>query len=79
MNEAKKLLGNKIDFASDPYEALENADAMVLLTEWAEFHIPEFKRIGDQMKEKVIFDGRNIYDPNEMKKLGFKYFGIGRR
>jgi len=79
MNEAKKQLGNKIEYASDPYEALTNADALALMTEWSEFHLPDFNKMADLMKHKVIFDGRNIYDPVEIKKQGFKYFGIGRK
>jgi UDPglucose 6-dehydrogenase len=79
MDEAKKQLGNRIDFTSDPYDALIDVDAMALMTEWAEFHLPEFNRMAGLMKGKVIFDGRNIYDPAELKKHGFKYFGIGRR
>ena len=79
MNEAKKLLGNKIEFLSNPYEAVSGADALALMTEWSEFHLPDFNRMADLMKGKVIFDGRNIYDPAELKRMGFKYFGIGRR
>jgi UDPglucose 6-dehydrogenase len=52
---------------------------MVLMTEWSEFHLPDFRKMASLMKEKVIFDGRNIYDPASIKKMGFKYFGIGRR
>jgi UDPglucose 6-dehydrogenase len=79
MDEARKLFGKKIVLASDPYEALKGADAMALMTEWSEFHLPDFKKMAGLMKNKVIFDGRNIYNPEEIKKLGFKYFGIGRR
>jgi len=79
MHEAKKQLGDKIEFCSDPYEAIEGADAMALMTEWSEFHLPEFSRMAELMKSKVIFDGRNIYDPAELKRLGFTYYGIGRR
>ncbi|MEI8226165.1 MAG: UDP-glucose/GDP-mannose dehydrogenase family protein [Bacteroidota bacterium] len=79
MHEAKKQVGNKIEYANDPYEAVINVDAMALMTEWSEFHLPDFNRMADLMKCKVIFDGRNIYDPAELKRLGFKYFGIGRR
>ena len=79
MNEARKLLNNSIEYAADQYEALIDADAMVLVTEWAEFHLPDFIKMANIMKSKVIFDGRNIYDPEELKRLGFKYFGIGRR
>jgi UDPglucose 6-dehydrogenase len=79
MEETGKLLGDKIVFCSDPYEALEGADAMVLMTEWSEFHLPDFRKIALLMKGKAIFDGRNIYDPASIKKMGFKYYGIGRR
>ena len=79
MDEARKVLGNKIEYVSDPYEAVNGADGLALMTEWAEFHLPDFKKMSDIMKSKVIFDGRNIYDPVELKSLGFKYFGIGRR
>jgi UDPglucose 6-dehydrogenase len=79
INETKKLLGESIEYTSDPYEALINVDAVALMTEWSEFHLPDFNRMGELMKSKVIFDGRNIYDPAQLRALGFKYFGIGRR
>jgi len=79
IGETKKLLGNKIEYASDQYEALTNAEALVLMTEWSEFHLPDFNRMTELMKGKVIFDGRNIYDPEQIRKTGFTYFGIGRR
>ncbi len=79
MNETRKKLGKKISYAADPYEALNDADAMALMTEWSEFHIPDLKKMAGIMKGKVIFDGRNIYDPAVIKKMGFEYFGIGRR
>jgi UDPglucose 6-dehydrogenase len=79
MDETKKHLGNKIEYASDPYETLINADAMALMTEWAEFHLPDFQKMASLMKSRAIFDGRNIYEPAELKNHGFKYFGIGRR
>jgi UDPglucose 6-dehydrogenase len=79
MDEAKKLFGKRITFAGDMYEAVSQADALALMTEWPEFRIPELEKIASMMKGRVIFDGRNIYDPAEMKKAGFSYFGIGRR
>ncbi|HPR10759.1 MAG TPA: UDP-glucose/GDP-mannose dehydrogenase family protein [Bacteroidales bacterium] len=79
MKEAEKVLGKKIFYAYDPYEAVRGADAMVLMTEWSEFHLPDFRNMGKIMKEKVIFDGRNIYNPEEIRNMGFTYFGIGRR
>jgi UDPglucose 6-dehydrogenase len=62
----------------DQYQALENADAMVLVTEWKAFRRPDFSRMGQLLNEKIIFDGRNQYDPEEMAELGFEYHGIGR-
>ncbi len=79
MNEAKSQLGSRIRYAAGPYEALGGADAMVLMTEWSEFHLPDYNRMSALMKGKVIFDGRNIYDPAELKRLGWVYYGIGRR
>jgi UDPglucose 6-dehydrogenase len=79
INETRKLLGPRIEYTSDPYEALVNVDAVALMTEWSEFHLPDFNRMAELMKGKVIFDGRNIYDPTQLRKLGFTYFGIGRR
>lgn len=79
INETKKLLGNRIEYYTDPYEVLNDVDAVCLMTEWSEFHLPDFGRMSEIMKSKVIFDGRNIYDPAELKRLGFEYFGIGRR
>jgi UDPglucose 6-dehydrogenase len=79
MHETMKLLGNKIEYSSDQYEAIRNVDAMVLMTEWSEFHLPDFEKMSSLMKQKVIFDGRNIYNPVQIKNLGFNYFAIGRR
>ncbi len=79
MEETRRLLGDRIEYASDPYEVVAGADALALMTEWSEFHLPDFVKLAGLMKNKVIFDGRNIYNPDELKKLGFKYFGIGRR
>ncbi|HKK41452.1 MAG TPA: UDP binding domain-containing protein, partial [Bacteroidales bacterium] len=79
MEETKKVLGDRIEYATDPYEVVMGVDALALMTEWAEFHLPDFSRLAELMNNKVIFDGRNIYDPVELKNLGFKYYGIGRR
>jgi UDPglucose 6-dehydrogenase len=79
MDETKNLFGNRIFYASDPYEALNDADAMALMTEWPEFRLPDFEKISKLMKGNVVFDGRNIYDPKEIKNAGFMYYGIGRR
>jgi len=79
MNETKHKIGDKIDFAKDQYEALKNADCMVMVTEWKEFRFPDFQKMKSLMKNPVIFDGRNIYDKEELKKYGFQYFCIGMK
>jgi UDPglucose 6-dehydrogenase len=79
MHEAKRTLGDRVAFCARSYEALEGADALVVVTEWNEFREPDFERIKTLLKRPVIFDGRNIYDPGEMKRLGFEYQGLGRR
>lgn len=80
MNEAKRILGNLEGFilCSDEYEALKGADAMLLITEWRQFRYPDFKRIRAELKEAVIFDGRNQYEPKALREMGFTYYGIGR-
>ncbi|SFE76757.1 UDP-glucose dehydrogenase family protein [Thermophagus xiamenensis] len=78
MNEAKKEFGNTIQYGQDPYDVLIDADGLLLLTEWPEFRIPNYKVMAKLMNHKVVFDGRNIYDAAEMEEKGFDYFGIGR-
>ncbi len=79
LDEAKRRLGtDTVSFVDDQYEALIDADALVIVTEWSEFKMPKFKIVEKLLKEKVIFDGRNIYDPEEIKELGFTYHCIGR-
>ena len=79
MDETKKVFGVSIEYCKDQYEAIENVDAMVLMTEWSDFRLPSFGKMSKIMKGNVIFDGRNIYDPEEIRKNNFIYFGIGRR
>ncbi len=78
MDETKRILGDKIEYATDQYEALIDTDALVLITEWPEFRMPNFRVIEKLLKKKVIFDGRNIYDMEEMEENGFVYYAIGR-
>lgn len=78
-DEAKKIFSDRIDYAARSYDALDGASALLVLTEWNEFRRPDFDRIKELLKEPVIFDGRNIYDPLDLKKLGFEYFSIGRK
>jgi UDPglucose 6-dehydrogenase len=79
MNEAKRILGNKINFAKDMYEALIGADALAVITEWSEFRLPNFKVMEKLMSRKVLFDGRNIFDLEQVEDFGFNYLSIGRR
>jgi UDPglucose 6-dehydrogenase len=79
MPEAKARLGNKVYFATDPYDAATGADALLLVTEWAEFRLPDWEEVSKRLKRMVVFDGRNIYDPLELRRMGFEYYGIGRR
>ena len=67
------------DYAASPYDALEGADALCVVTEWNEFRHPDFERMRSLMKSPVVFDGRNVFDPARMRERGFTYFGIGRR
>lgn len=78
IENARCILGDRVRYARSVYDALEGADALVLVTEWTEFREPDFPRIADIMKDKVVFDGRNIFNPKKLKKLGFTYYGIGR-
>jgi len=80
IKEAKKVFGNNpfIKYFNDQYQALGNADALVLITEWRQFRHPDFQKIKNRLKQKVIFDGRNQYDPEKTKANGFTYFCIGK-
>lgn len=79
LKEAKKVLGDKITYSENQYEAIIDADALILVTEWSEFRVPNWKEVEKVMKNKLVFDGRNIYDPEEMKKSGWTYYSIGRK
>jgi UDPglucose 6-dehydrogenase len=78
MENVKKLKGDKMSFAKDEYEALKGADALIIATEWALFRTPDFARVGELLKEKIVFDGRNLYDLDEMERIGFSYVSVGR-
>ena len=79
MDNVKHAIGDKVKYAVDEYDALENADALIIATEWALFRTPDFNRVEKLLKEKNIFDGRNLYDMEEMKELGYHYVSIGRQ
>ena len=78
MENARRVLGDRVHFAQSPYAAVEGADALFLVTEWNEFRQPDFARVRKSMKQGVVFDGRNIWNAARMSALGFTYFGIGR-
>ena len=79
VDETKKQISNSVYYAEDPYDALKGADALALMTEWPEFYLPDFEKMSELLNGKVIFDGRNIYDPEDLRDKGFTYFGIGRK
>ena len=74
----KNLIGDKISYTESQYDALQNADALIIATEWSEFRTPEFDKITTSLKNKAIFDGRNLFDLSTMKELGYHYESIGR-
>lgn len=79
MNNVKKIYGDKISFTDNQYDALKDADALLIVTEWSVFRTPDFDKISSLMKAKVIFDGRNLYDLQKMIDCGFYYNSIGRK
>ena len=79
MANVKKIVGDTISYTESQYDALQDADALVIATEWSEFRTPDFKRIGSLLKNKAIFDGRNLFDLKQMEDLNYYYVSIGRR
>ena len=77
LNEAKHLLSSNVILCDDAITATKDADALLLVTEWSEFRLPDWQQIKTNMKGHVIFDGRNIYNGEELKEKGFEYYGIG--
>ena len=77
-NVKNHVFGNKIQYAHTPYAALDDADALMVMTEWPQFRTPEFEKMSLLMKNKVIFDGRNVFELDQMRELGFTYYSIGR-
>jgi UDPglucose 6-dehydrogenase len=78
MDVARSIFGSKVTYCKDSYDTLRGADALAIVTEWQQFREPDFERMRKLMKSPVIFDGRNIYQPQQMKQLGFTYNSIGR-
>jgi UDPglucose 6-dehydrogenase len=78
MDNIRGEIGKKVKYAKSQYETLENADALVIMTEWPEFRTPDFDKMNTLLNNKVIFDGRNLYELNDMKEMGYQYYSIGR-
>ncbi len=78
LDNARRIFGERVSYHRANYEALKGADALIILTEWNQFRHPNFQRIKDELKQPVIFDGRNLYEPALMKALEFRYYSIGR-
>lgn len=78
MNECRRIMGDSITYCNDMYEAVQGADALMLLTEWKEFRLPDWDAIGKSMKRKLVLDGRNIYDKEDLNEHGFEYHCIGK-
>lgn len=78
MENVRNILGNQITFAHTSYAALDDADALVIMTEWPMFRTPEFEKMNLLLKSKVIFDGRNVYELEQMREMGYTYYSIGR-
>ena len=78
MNNVKGQIGDIVTYCKDEYEAAEGADALMIMTEWPVFRTPEFDKLKNSLNNPVIFDGRNLYEVNQMKDLGFTYFSVGR-
>jgi UDPglucose 6-dehydrogenase len=78
MSNVEKLLGNKIGYTKDMYEAVNEADCLIIATEWSVFRTPDFDKLSAKLKNKAIFDGRNLYSLEQMKELGYHYESIGR-
>jgi len=78
MERAREVLGSKIEFASSPYEAAHDADALLILTEWEEFANLDLNQIRKELRYPIMIDGRNLYDPELMAAQGFTYYSVGR-
>jgi len=79
IKEARRILGDRIEYCQDKYEALLDSDGLIVVTEWPEFRVLNYGVLDKLMREKVIFDGRNIYDADELMEHGFSYYSIGRK
>jgi len=78
MDNVKRILGDSVTFCHTPYAALDDADALMIFTEWPQFRTPDFEKMDKLMKNKVVFDGRNLYELDMMREMGYTYYSIGR-
>ncbi len=78
MTNVNAMIGDKIQYATNQYDALQKADALIIATEWSEFRTPDFERMENEIKHEIIFDGRNLFDVYKMITLGYHYESIGR-
>lgn len=78
MENAKKVLPDRVTYADNAYTAAHDADAVAIITEWNEFKQLDMVKLAKVLKNRVLFDGRNIYDPETLKSLGYEYYGVGR-
>ena len=79
MENVKNKFGDQIEYANSMYDSVKDVDALIICTEWSIFRTPDFDRLRKEMKNQVIFDGRNLYDVKEIKNEGFYYSSIGRQ
>jgi UDPglucose 6-dehydrogenase len=79
MKNVQELIGDVVEFSKSPYDAIEGADALLIVTEWPQFRTPDFERMDSLLKNKVIFDGRNLYELPQMQELGYTYYSVGRK
>jgi len=78
MDECRRRIGDKVEYASDMYDAVLDADALLHLTEWKVFRLPSWPVVKRSMRGNIVLDGRNVYDPEELSEAGFEYHCIGR-
>lgn len=77
-DSARRMLGNAVEYEQRDYDVLTDADALCIHTEWRQYRRPDFRRMGSLMRQRVVFDGRNLYDPGKMRERGFEYYSVGR-
>jgi len=78
MNNVRAVYGEKVVYCDSPVDAIEGVDALAIMTEWKDYHSPDFAELYQLMKSPVIFDGRNLFEPERMKRRGYRYHSIGR-